>query len=124
MTETSETADNGRFFALLAAGVACGKTIRSAAEEIDCSERQAYRISALPEFKSRVSELRSEITSEAVGKLTSAATQAADTMTELLSPTNEPSVRLNASKAILNALGPISDLGELRSRIEALERGE
>lgn len=58
----------------------------------------------------------------AVGRLSSAASQAVDTLVQLLSPHNKPSVRLNAAKAILLQLGPLSELGELRARIDRLER--
>jgi HEAT repeat protein len=117
----SETSDSGRFLELLAMHVASGKTIRAAAEESGCSERQGYRIAATAEFKSRVSEIRSEMTNAAVGELSAAASEAVATIRELLNAENEPSVRLNAAKAILNALGPLSELGELRQRIAALE---
>ena len=119
----SETADSGRFNELLAVAVAAGSTIRAAAESCGCSERQGYRVAASPEFKSRVSAIRSEMTSQAVGELSAAASEAVATIRELLASTNEPSVRLNAAKAILNALGPMSELGELRSRLDALESG-
>ena len=117
----SETSDSGRFTELLAVAVAAGQTIRAAAESCGCSERQGYRVAASPEFKSRVSEIRSEMTNAAVGELSAAASVAVATIRELLTAENEPSVRLNAAKAILNALGPLSELGELRQRLEALE---
>ena len=94
----------------------------AAAESCSCSERQGYRISATPEFRQRVSVIRAEMTNAAVGELSAAASEAVATIRELLASTNEPSVRLNAAKAILNALGPLSELGELRSRLDALEQ--
>jgi len=118
---TAETADNGKFFELLAAAVAGGSTVKAAAESCGCSERQGYRVSSTPEFKARVSEIRSEMTSAAVGELSAAASEAVATIRGLLGAGYEASVRLNAAKAILNALGPLSELGELRQRIEALE---
>ena len=119
---SDETADNGKFMELLAVAVAGGQTVKAAAESCSCSERQGYRISATPEFKSRVSAIRAEMTSQAVGELSAAASEAVTTIRELLASTNEPSVRLNAAKAILNALGPLSELGELRERLAALEQ--
>ena len=117
-----ETGDNGKFMELLAVAVAGGQTVKAAAESCSCSERQGYRISATPEFKSRVSAIRAEMTSQAVGELSAAASEAVTTIRELLASTNEPPVRLNAAKAILNALGPLSELGELRERLAALEQ--
>ena len=119
---SDETADNGKFMELLAVAVAGGQTVKAAAESCSCSERQGYRISATPEFKSRVSAIRAEMTSQAVGELSAAASEAVATIRELLASTNEPSVRLNAAKAILNALGPMSELGELRERLATLEQ--
>ena len=119
---SDETADNGKFMELLAVAVAGGQTVKAAAESCSCSERQGYRISATPEFKSRVSAIRAEMTSQAVGELSAAASEAVTTIRELLASTNEPSVRLNAAKAILNALGPMSELGELRERLATLEQ--
>lgn len=118
---TEETSDSGRFSDLLAVHHASGKSIREASELVGCSERNGYRIAATDDFKRRVSQIRQEMTSAAVGELSSAASLAVATIRELLSSTNEASVRLNAAKAILNALGPISELGELRERIAALE---
>ena len=116
--------ENDKFFELLAAQSAAGKTVKDGAAAIGCSERQAYRLAALPEFKHRVAELRTAAVDAAVGSLSAAASEAVATIRELLASTNDPSVRLNASKAILNALGPLSEIGELRSRLDALERGE
>ena len=85
---TEETGDNGKFFELLAVGVASGKTIKAAAELCDCSERHGYRISAMPEFKQRVSELRGEILNSVVGELSAAASEAVHTLQQLLASTN------------------------------------
>ena len=118
---TDEQADSGRFLELLAAHVAAGSTVRAAAESCNCSERQGYRISSTAEFKSRVAEIRSEMTSSAVGQLSAAVSAAVTTIRKLLGEDYEPTVRLNAAKSILNALGPMSELSELRQRIDALE---
>ena len=106
----------------LALAVASGSTIKSAAEQIGSSERNAYRLSATFEFRQRVNEIRSEVSAATVGTLTTAASQAASTLIELLDVSQEPSIRLQASKAILAAVGPISELGELRARLDAIER--
>jgi len=110
-----------KFLETLAMAVAAGKSIRSACEVAGCSTQTGYNISATAEFKNRVSAIRSEIVSQAVGIITDAATQAAATLQELLGPENEPSVRMNAAKAILLQLGPLSELSELRERIDRLE---
>jgi hypothetical protein len=119
--DNEETADSGEKWHPLAFFVANGKTIKDATEELGIPERTAYRYSGLPEFKRRVSEIRTEALDAATGEITAAATVAVATIRELLGSTNEPSVRLNAAKAIINAMKPLSELGELRQRIAALE---
>ena len=113
-----------KYFESLAMSVASGSTIRAASGSASCSESQAYRICATTEFRLRVAEIRSEITSQAVGIITEGATKASTTLVELLGPANEPAVRLNAAKAILLQLGPLSELGELRLRIDRIEAGQ
>lgn len=108
---------------ILAVHVAGGKTIRQAAAIVGCSEATAYGFSSSDEFKQAVSRLRSEAVNSAVGSLSDAATEAVSTLRSLLNATNEPSVRLNAAKAILANLGPISEANELRNRIDAIEHG-
>jgi hypothetical protein len=116
--------ENSKFFELLAGSVAIGSTVRKAAEMANCSESQAYRICSTVEFKSRVHEIRSEITEAAVGILTNAATEACSTLLALLHEDFEPAIRLNASKAILANLAAVSELGELRARLDALEQSQ
>ena len=113
--------NQSKFFESLAMSVASGSTVRDAAKAASCSDSQAYRICSDDEFRSRVSAIRSELTAQAVGLLTQAATKAAATLVELLSEKYEPAVRLNASKAILLQLGPLTELGELRARIDKIE---
>ena len=110
-----------KFLPPLAMAVASGNSIKAACEIVGCSIQTGYNLSCTAEFKAKVSAIRSEITSQAVGIITEGATKAAATLVELLGPANEPSVRLNASKAILLQLGPLSELGELRSRIDRIE---
>ncbi|MCR9209588.1 MAG: hypothetical protein NXI28_15255 [bacterium] len=112
---------NSKFSEPLAVHVAAGLTVIAAADKVGCSESTAYHISGTKEFRARVNELRTEITSEAVGRLSHGATQAAETLIELLDAANEPTVRLQASKAILASLPAFSEFGELRQRIDQLE---
>ena len=122
MAKSAQKSRRSKFLEPLAVAVAAGESIRSAAAEIGCSESVAYHMSASPEFRQRVAEIRSEITAEAVGILTRGATQAAATLVELLDAANDPKDRLNASKAILASLGPVSEIHELRARLDAIEK--
>lgn len=110
-----------KYFEPIAVLVAGGNSIKAASETAGCSLQTAYNLSATPEFRQRVSEIRTQMTTEAVGKLTLAATQAVDTLMELLTSEHEATIRLNASKAILTHLGPLSEHGELRQRISDIE---
>lgn len=112
---------SGQFFESLALSVAQGSTVVAAAKLAGCSESHAYRVSRTPQFRQRVFDLRSEITSEALGKLTKAATMAVDTLVELMGVENDPPVRMNSAKAVLANLGPLAELSELRARLDAIE---
>ena len=110
-----------KYLESIAVLVAAGSSIKAASETAGCSLQTAYNISATPEFRQRVSEIRAQLTTEAVGRLTSAATQAVDTLMELLTAEHEPNIRLNAAKAILNTVAPFSEHCELRERIAKIE---
>ena len=111
----------GKFGEKLAVEVAGGLSIKDAALKVGCSLTHAYHISSSPAFQSRVASIRSEAVQGAVGRLSVIASQAVDTLAALLGPENDARDRLASAKAILAALQPISELGELRKRIDALE---
>lgn len=113
--------DAGRFFETLAIEIAAGKTIRAAAVAVGCSESHAYRLSSNQAFKAQVAELRTAAVTQAVGRLATIATEAVDVLAALLAD-EKPSVRLNAAKAILGAIQPMSEFSELRERIDRLEQ--
>ena len=113
-----------KYFEPLALAVAAGATIRSAAVVAGCAEPTAYHVSSDPEFRLRVSALRSEATSAAVGRLADSASLAVDTLRSLLGSEFEPSIRLNAAKALLATLGPMSEAFEIRQRLDAVEQSE
>lgn len=110
-----------KFFEPLALAVAGGQSVKAGAAVAGCNVQTAYNLSSKPDFKLRVAELRSEITSQAVGQLSAASSQAVGVLVELLGSEHEPKDRLAAAKSILSLLGPVSELAELRSRIDALE---
>lgn len=108
----------------LAMLVAAGSSVKDAAESIGISKSHAHHLSRTAEFRAKVSELRTEAIAGAVGRLSQAATLAVDTLIQLLGEQNDAKDRLNASKAILAALVPLSEFGELRARIEKLEQSQ
>ena len=111
-----------KYFEPLALAVAAGATICSAAGIVGCAESTAYHVSTDPDFRLRVSALRSEATSAAGGTLADSATLAVDTLRSMLGESFEPSIRLQAAKAILATLGPMSDAFEIRARLDAVEQ--
>ena len=113
-------ASSGKFESL-ALLLASGSTVKAASVQLGIGARTAYRIAASDKMKTRVASIRTEIASGTVGELTLAASEAASTLRSLLDESNPPMVRLNACKAVLASLSAISELGELRARIDALE---
>jgi hypothetical protein len=104
-----------------ALAIASGTSIKEAARSAGISESTAYRRLKDPAFRRRVSEIRTSFLNEAVGRLSEAANEAVSTLKALLTSGSD-SVRLSASRAILE-LGPkLREQAELEERITALER--
>src|SRR5262245_10582637 len=80
--------------------VASGKSVREAAALADISERTGTRRMADPHFRGLVSDLRSRMVQQALGRLAEASTEAADTLRALLRAEGE-TVRLGAARSIL-----------------------
>lgn len=112
--------DNGRL-EQLAIEVASGQSVRDAAKTLSIPEGTAYKLSASIEFRTRLNELRSEAFQAALSKLSAVASEAVDTLREMLDATQRPADRINAAKAILANVAPLSDHVDLRERIAALE---
>ncbi len=107
-----------RHFELLAAAVAAGSSVRDAAETVGISERAAYGASGSPDFRLRVSQLRAAAIDAAIGEITSATVLAVRRLVALL---DDPHAGVQAAKAILSHVAPLSELGELRRRLDDLE---
>lgn len=120
---TTETAESGEKWQSLAVHVAGGMTTKAAAATLGIAERTAYRWTTERAFRVYVSEIRSQIASEAVGRLTAAVSTVVDTLLELTGQEHEAKTRLDACKLIMGSVGPLSEHCELRQRLEALEAG-
>jgi hypothetical protein len=104
-----------------ALAIASGTSIKEAARSASISESTAYWRLKDPAFRRSVSEIRTSFLSEAVGRLSEAANEAVSTLKALLTSSSD-SVRLSASRAILE-LGPkLREQAELEERVTALER--
>jgi hypothetical protein len=111
----------GKFFQPMAELVAGGSTIKNACQQCGCSERQGYRLSGDPSFRSFVSGLRTQSVSDAIGLLSQASRTAVQRLI-LLTDSDDPSVALRACTAILDRFTSLSEHVDLRSRVEALEK--
>ena len=100
--------------------IACGSTKMDAARINGCAVRTVDRRMADPEFRKKVEAFRSDVLSSAAGKLASAAGKAVSTLEELLGSKSE-SIRLGASRAILDSVIKITELTKVESRVQALE---
>jgi hypothetical protein len=105
----------------LALALAAGQTMRDAAALIGVCERTVARRLADPEFCQRVTELRNEMVTRAVGRLADGMVAAADTLRSLLQAEGEY-IRLGAAKAILELGHKLCETMELEQRLEALEQ--
>lgn len=119
---SDESRKNVNFLDELAYAVAAGAKIADAAEQLGRSARSAYALSRTNEFRRRVSEIRSEALQAVIGRLSGYGEDAIATMHRLMGPEGPPAVQLNAAKAIIGAIAPLTELGELRGRMEELER--
>ncbi len=112
--------EESRYLETLAAAVASGSTVRAAVVGVGCSESCGYRLASSPEFKSRVSELRTAAVSLAVGRLSDLAVESANKIGELVQ-CDDPAVALRAAGMILDRFSKLSETVDLRARVEKLE---
>jgi hypothetical protein len=105
----------------IALALAKGCTRVDAAREAGVSERLVYLRLERPEFRALVDELRTRLIGDAVGKLSAAATEAAETLKALLGASHPAAVRLGASRAILSALIEVRGHLELSGRVAEIE---
>jgi transposase len=105
----------------LAAKVASGDSVRKAAEDLGITERHGYRLSALPEFKAKVAEIRTALTSAAAGRLASGMETAALVLRKLTTSGRDEKTQLAAAKAVIDSALRVAEISELRGRMEAIE---
>jgi hypothetical protein len=84
------------------------------------SARQIVRWRTDPEFRRRESEVRGELVTLALGRLSDAMKTAADTLVQLLNSAND-TVKLGACKTILETGNRLREANELETRLRALE---
>jgi hypothetical protein len=106
----------------VALGVASGLSLAAAARSAKVGGPTAKRWSRLvPAFRRRVQELRTEMTSQALGRLVDAMVGAADTLSDLSRKGKSEMVRLGAARAILELANRTRETVELEEHLQALE---
>jgi hypothetical protein len=105
----------------LAVLIAGGKSIKSAAAEVECGERTAHDWLADRRYRSFVAGLRGRMLDEAVGTLAAATAAAAVALRGLLEDGNSH-VRLRAALGILEGAVRLREHTEILERLEELER--
>jgi hypothetical protein len=102
--------------------LAKGGNLHDAAEESGAGERTIKTWTAnVPAFTRRITELRSEMTSRALGRLVDSMASAADTLGFLSRRGKSEMVRLSAARAVLEMCQKLRESVELEARIAALE---
>lgn len=100
--------------------LACGHTIKGAAEECGCGERTAHTWMSEPAFRAHVAELRDVMLGEATGRLAAIATRAVETLDGLMGSESEV-VKLRAAVGALKLLFQAREHGELAERMAEME---
>jgi hypothetical protein len=104
----------------LATLLAAGRTLRDAAAAAGIAERTAARRWADPEFRTRVGQLRSDMVAAAAGTMADGMSSAAGTLKSLLESPSD-TVRLGASRAMIELGVKLRESDELERRVAALE---
>jgi hypothetical protein len=104
----------------LIVALASGATVHDASAAVGVAERTIYRRLEDAAFRRQVSDARSEMLMQAVGKLADASTNAVSTLGRLLDAESE-SVQLGAARSILELGTKLREATELDQRLRDLE---
>ncbi|HEY1376613.1 MAG TPA: hypothetical protein VGF55_07455 [Gemmataceae bacterium] len=105
----------------LAAALAAGTPIGTAATQAGVSRRTVERKLARPDFRRLVADLRGELVARALGRLADTMTRAADALAALLD-TPDDRVRLRTARAVLSLGVRLRDSVDLTERVHELEQ--
>ncbi len=105
---------------VLATALAAGHTQAQAGQLAGVSPRTVARRMEEPDFRQAIREARAALMEQATGKLADATTRVADELVALLSD-ESATVRLSASRSILDAAGRYAESLDMTERIAALE---
>lgn len=116
MAENGSQSGDSRLLLELVSGL----SVADAAKRARVSERTAYRRLNDPDFCRELSQLRTTIVSQSVGRLISVSVKAVDTLQNLLEAESE-TVRLGAAKSILEMGIKHREQLEIEERLSRLE---
>ena len=104
-----------------ALAIARGQNVKTAAKETGVGLRTLHRwLTKDQDFQRRIDELRDDLFSQAVGRLSDLSGRAADTLGELLGSKDEK-VRLQACRAVLESGFRLREATEWAARVAAIE---
>jgi hypothetical protein len=106
---------------LAAVALAGGKTAKEAAVAAGVSERTVFQWLTHEPFKLRVSELRGEMVSAALGRLSDGLCAAADALNELVKQ-QDADVKLKAAVKVIELALKVREQTDLADRLAAVER--
>ena len=106
---------------LLATALASGASASAAAKQMDLSLSTVKRRMADPVFRKLVSDLRQEVLTAALGRMTDNMTRAADAVAALLDA-EQPAIRLGAARTLVSLGLRLQDALDLTDRMRELER--
>lgn len=104
----------------LIVALASGDSVKQAAERAGVGERTVYRRLADQEFMLKVNKARHMMIGQAVGKLSVNCAKAAEVLEKLLDSDN-PRIRLQAAKTIMDSAIKLSDNWAIEMRLGHLE---
>jgi hypothetical protein len=121
MTQTAEKYRLNPRQEAAALSLAKGSSRELAAADSGAAVRTVRSWFLLPEFTKRITQLRAEMTSQALGKLTDNMLSAVDSLGYLSRNAKSEMVRVIAASKIIEMVIKVRDATELEERIAALE---
>ena len=101
--------------------IACGASIETAANRAGISRSTAFRRVNAPEFKKTLQAMRREIVGRTLSVLSAATGEAARTLIQLTGTAHSSSVRLGASRAIIELSCKLRDHEDFEDRLRHIE---
>jgi hypothetical protein len=105
-----------------AALLASGLTVVATSKKIGVNERTIHTWRDDPEFLKLVTTYQSKMIARSLGRLSSAASKAVQTLIECLKSSESDSVRVRAAMGILDQLVKMRELTNHEERLKELER--